>query len=351
MQKSETKYKMLPMPQKRESEMPPEIKLLLRSIMSLVLFIVGFNFSRSSFFREYPLFGVSYLAEIIISLFAAFLGFYYVPRLLVWTKSAIEGLIVNTVTEIVNRFWDLQTKRIQEQRRVKQNKKAEEERLKHIEEHRGAILIDTSVLIDGRYLELAKLGFMDNNAIIPQFVIDELHALSDSKDDLKRKKGRRGLDTIRELKKKVKVVIPEMKNNGQGVDKLLVKYAKEQKLKLATLDFNLNKVASVNGIKVLNINELANSLKTVMLPGEEFDIKLIHEGKERSQGIGYLADGTMVIVEGSKEKINQDVRAKVTKIIQSPAGKIVFAALTESHAIQLGPETPVNVNNTEKSGV
>jgi len=331
--------------------MPPEIKLLLRSIMALVLFILGFNFSRSSFFREYPLFGVSYLAEIIISLFAAFLGFYYVPRLLVWAKSAIEGLIVNTVTEIVNRFWELQTKRIQEQRRVKQNKKAEEERLKHIEEHRGAILIDTSVLIDGRYLELAKLGFMDNNAIIPQFVIDELHALSDSKDDLKRKKGRRGLDTIRDLKKKVKVVIPEMKNNGQGVDKLLVKYAKEQKLKLATLDFNLNKVASVNGIKVLNINELANSLKTVMLPGEEFDIKLIHEGKERSQGIGYLADGTMVIVEGSKEKINQDVRAKVTKIIQSPAGKIVFAALTESHAIQLGPETTVTVNNTEKSGV
>jgi uncharacterized protein YacL len=351
MQKPDTKYKLLPMPQKRETELAPEIKLLLRSIMALVLFIVGFNFSRTSFFREYPLFGVSYLAEIIISLFAAFLGFYYVPRLLMWAKLAIEGLIVNTVTEIVNRFWDLQTKRIQEQRREKQNKKSEEERIKQLEEHRGAVLIDTSVLIDGRYLELAKLGFMDNNAIIPQFVIDELHALSDSKDDLKRKKGRRGLDTIKDLKKKVKVVIPEIKNNGQGVDKMLIKYAKDQKIRLITLDFNLNKVASVNGIKVLNINELANSLKTVMLPGEEFDIKLIHEGKERSQGIGYLADGTMVIVEGGKVKINQDVCAKVTKVIQSPAGKIVFAQLTDSHSIQLGPETPAEVNTPEKSGI
>ncbi|NMB69815.1 hypothetical protein GYA27_01255 [candidate division WWE3 bacterium] len=338
-EKLETKYKMLPVPQRRTSKLAPEVKLLLRSITALVLFIIGFNFSRSSFFREYPLFGVAYLAELIISFFAAFLRFFYIPRLLLWAKSAIESLIVNTVAEIVNRFWDLQTKRIQEQRRAKQFKRSEEERLKHIEEHRDAILIDTSVLIDGRYLELAKLGFMENNAIIPQFVIDELHALSDSKDDLKRKKGRRGLDSVKDLKKKVKVVIPEIKNDGQGVDKLLIRYAREQKVKLATLDFNLNKVASVNNIKVLNINELANSLKAVLLPGEDFDIKIIHEGKGRSQGVGYLADGTMVIVEAGKDHVNQDVRVKVSKVIQSPAGKIVFAVIAESHSIPLGPET------------
>lgn len=338
-EKFEPKYKMLPMPQNRDPEIAPEIKLLLRSILALILFIVGFNFARSSFFKEYPLFGVAYLAEMIISLFAAFIGFFYVPRLILWARNALDSLIVNTITEIVNRFWDMQTHRIQEQRRVKQTKRSEEERQRHIEEIRESILLDTSILIDGRYVELARLGFMPNTVVIPQFVIEELHALSDSKDDLKRKKGRRGLDTIKELKKRVKVFIPEINKTNEGVDRLLIKYARDQKIKLATLDFNLNKVATVNNIKVLNINDLANSLKTVMLPGEEFDIKVIHEGKEKNQGVGYLADGTMVIIENGKDHLEHEIRAKVTKIIQSQAGKIIFCSISTSQSIPLGPET------------
>lgn len=323
------KLKMLPKPKEPQSRIPLELQLLMRSILALLLFILGFNFSRSSFFEEYPLFGVAYLAEIFISTFAAFLGFFYLPRLLLLAKNGMESLIVATVTEIVNNFWDLQSRRIQEQRRVKQQKKSDEERIQHELDHRGAVLLDTSILIDGRYLELIKLGFIETSSIVPQYVIEELHALSDSKDDLKRKKGRRGLDILKELKKKTKVLIPEIKNSGEGVDTLLIRYAKEHKVRLATMDYNLNKVAGINGVKALNLNDLANSLKTVLLPGEMVAIKINHAGKEKKQGVGYLADGTMVIVENAADKIGQDIRVNVKKLIQSPAGKIVFGSIIE----------------------
>jgi uncharacterized protein YacL len=335
----------IPLPiNRKKPDIPLEIQLLVRSILALLLFILGFNFSRSAFFAEYPLFGVSYLAEIIISTFAAFIGFFYVPKLLFLGKNALENLMIITVAEIVNHFWDLQSKRIQEQRRIKQLKKAEEEKHKQFEEYKGALLIDTSALIDGRIVELVKLHFIESNLIIPQFVIDELHTLSDSKDDLKRKKGRRGLDIIRDLKKKTKVLIPELKNTGEGVDKLLIKYAKENKTRLMTMDFNLNKVASVSGIKILNINELANSIKTVILPGEEMLVKIIHEGKEKEQGVGYLQDGTMIIVDKAKDKVSQEIGVKVNKIIQSPAGKIIFASVTSKNVSE-----PIPVSSSDES--
>jgi uncharacterized protein YacL len=167
---------------------------------------------------------------------------------------------------------------------------------------------------------------LDVPLIVPQEVIDELHLLSDSKDNLKRAKGRRGLDILKDIKKKTELIIKPIKNGGteNGVDKLLVKFCKDNNVKMATLDFNLSKVAVVNGIKVLNINSLANSIKTVLLPGEEIEVKIIHEGKEKQQGVGYLEDGTMLIIEDAKDKVGQVLKVSVTKVIQSPAGKIIF---------------------------
>jgi uncharacterized protein YacL len=163
--------------------------------------------------------------------------------------------------------------------------------------------------------------------IVSQNVIHELQVIADSKDHVKRQRGRRGLDIAREVKKLAKVLMPEIRTKDKEVDKQLVYFCKEHKLKLMTLDFNLNKVASVAGIKVLNINDLVNALKTVLLPGEAMKVKIIQEGKEKQQGIGYLPDGTMVVVEEAKTRVGEEIDAKVIKTIQSSAGRIIFCDL------------------------
>ena len=255
------------------------------------------------------------------------IGYYVVPALIYQLKSWFEFLIINTVVEIVSNFWELQSKKIQQQRREKQKVKADSERYKLDELLKTAVVLDTSVLIDGRIVELVRLNFLDMPLIVAQEVIDELHILSDSKETLKRQKGRRGLDIIRDLKRKTNIVVRPIKNgsNGKaGVDKIMVKFCKDNNVKMATLDFNLTKVAEVEGIKVLNINALASSIKTVLLPGEEVAVKIIHEGKEKLQGIGYLQDGTMIVVEDAKDKVGQNIKAVVAKVIQSPAGIIIF---------------------------
>ncbi|RJR27155.1 TRAM domain-containing protein [candidate division WWE3 bacterium] len=327
------KTKLLEAPKSTERNMnnlPNHVIVLIRAVFALIFFITGFNFSNSAFFKEYPLFGLNYLAQILISMLAGVVGFFIVPEILFNARNAIENLIRNTVAEIVSSFWEQQSKRIQEQRRDKQRKKSENEKKKLEEEMKNAIVLDTSVLIDGRIVDIVKLQFLDNPFVIPQAVIDELHSLSDSKDNLKRQKGRRGLDMIKDLKKRSKIMIVDTgnKNRDQGVDKILVEFAKENNFKLMTMDFNLNKVASVSGVKALNINDLANSLKTILLPGEELQINILHEGKERNQGVGYLEDGTMIVVENAKDKIGEEVKVKVSKMIQSPAGKIIFCTLS-----------------------
>jgi uncharacterized protein YacL len=321
------KLKLLPAPRQQARPTYVESLLWYRIVVSVLMFILGFNFSNTPFFKMYPLFGLRYLAELLISLLAAALGFFVLPYLIHGLRTWSERLIMNTVVEIVSNFWELQSKKIQEQRRQKQKSKSDSEKEKLEEALKNAIVLDTSVLIDGRILELVKLNFMDNPLIVPQEVINELHMLSDSKDVLKRKKGRRGLDVVRDLKRKTAVLIKPIQN-GSGVtevDKLLVNFAKSSQLKLATQDFNLSKVAGIAGIKVLNVNALASSVKTVLLPGEEIEVKVQHAGKEKEQGVSYLEDGTMIIIEGAKDKVEQEIKIKVTKVIQSPAGKIVFA--------------------------
>ena len=309
---------------------PNHIKLLFKSLSALVFFIVGFNFSRTSFFEQYPLFNVDYLAEVMISLLAASIGLFMVPKLLLAVTEALETLIYNAINDIVSAFWDQQTKRIQDARREKQKKKSEELSDAQKDEIKHGILLDTSVLVDGRILDLVKTNFLENVFIVPQFVVDELHLISDSKEDLKRQKGRRGLDILKQIKRLSKVLIPNDGRDGKnGVDRELITYAKRNGLRLMTLDFNLNKVAQVSGVKVLNINDLSNAIKTVLLPGEEVMVKIIQAGKERQQGVGYLPDGTMIVVENTKDKIDQEVKAKVLKVIQSSAGKIIFCDLIQ----------------------
>ena len=198
------------------------------------------------------------------------------------------------------------------------------------------ILVDTSVLIDGRILSIANSGFISGTFIIPQFILGELQHIADSEDSLRRAKGRRGLDVVNKLKtQKVNTllhtkIVASDPAEVKEVDAKLVALAKRwehQKVRLLTVDFNLAHVARAQGVKILNVNDIAQALKVSLMPGEEFTVKITHEGKEREQGVGYLADGTMVVVDNASDRVGQDIVVIVTKVHQTPAGQLFFARI------------------------
>jgi uncharacterized protein YacL len=303
------------------------ISTFARAIIAALFFIAGFNFSYSAFFRDNPLYGINYLAETLISATAALAGFYMIPRLFLQMKAWFEHLIVKTISDLASRFWDEQSQRMSDRKKEREKQKAKEEKKKLEEQLEDSVLVDTSVLIDGRILGIVESGFFDKTLVVPSAVMNELHLISDSEDKLKRERGRRGLDMVKKLKGKTKVFMPDMKSKEKGVDKKLLEFAKEHKVRLMTQDFNLNKLAQASGVKVLNINRLVEAVKVSVLPGETFEIEITHEGKEKTQGVGYMPDGTMVVVEGAKGKIHKMVKVKVTRVIQSQAGKIIFGKL------------------------
>jgi uncharacterized protein YacL len=193
------------------------------------------------------------------------------------------------------------------------------------EEHK---ILDTSVIIDGRIADICKTGFIEGTLVIPEFVLEELQHIADSSDLLKRNRGRRGLDILNKIQKEldVKVLIYEGDFEEIGeVDSKLVKLAKALHGKVVTNDFNLNKVCELQGVSVLNINDLANAVKPVVLPGEEIIVQVIKDGKEHGQGVAYLDDGTMIVVEGGREYIGNTMEVLVTSVLQTSAGRMIFA--------------------------
>lgn len=303
---------------------------IVRITIGAFFFIAGFNFANTVFFRENPLFGIPFLAEIMISIAAGAFGFHTIPLIFNQLKNWFEAFLTSTISNIVWEFWSEQTKRMQVARRSNQRVKKKERELKMREKYEGGVFIDTSILIDGRIVDVAKTGFFPEPLIITNSVIDELHLISDSEDDLKRQKGRRGLDIIDELKKdkKLKLEFAKTKGHKKGVDKELVQLSKKNKAGLMTLDFNLNKVATVAGIKVLNLNELVDAVKPAVLPGEILKaVKIVQKGKERGQGVGYMPDGTMIVVENGNRLVGETVDVTVNRLIQTPAGKMVFSTV------------------------
>lgn len=196
-----------------------------------------------------------------------------------------------------------------------------------------SILIDTSVIIDGRIVDIARTGFISGNLLIPRFVLNELQYIADSAESLRRQRGRRGMEVLSDMQKDraINTTIADIDVDGvREVDEKLVTLARQMQAPILTNDFNLNRVAELQGVKVLNINELANAVKSILLPGEELTINVIQEGKESDQGVGYLDDGTMVVVEEGRRLIGKEVDVNVTKVLQTAAGRMIFAKPQEN---------------------
>jgi uncharacterized protein YacL len=193
-------------------------------------------------------------------------------------------------------------------------------------------ILDTSVIIDGRIADICDTGFIEGILVIPNFVLNELQMIADSADSIKRNRGRRGLDILNKMQKDHSIVVKITDMDFKDipdVDAKLVKLAKVMKARVVTNDFNLNKVAEFHGVKVLNINQLSNSLKPIVLPGEDMKVMLLKEGKDANQAIGYLDDGTMVVVENGRKRLNNEVDVTVTSVLQTTAGRMIFARLKE----------------------
>ncbi len=193
-------------------------------------------------------------------------------------------------------------------------------------------VLDTSVIIDGRVADICEAHFLDGTLLLPQFVLRELQLVADSADPLKRQRGRRGLEVLQRIQKMAHLEVEVVEDNFaniQDVDMKLIELAKRYDAKIVTNDFNLNKVATVQGIGVLNVNQLANALKPVVLPGESMRVFILREGKEYNQGVAYLDDGTMVVVDGARKMINKTIDITVTSVHQTTAGKMIFGRIDE----------------------
>lgn len=201
-------------------------------------------------------------------------------------------------------------------------------------------ILDTSVIIDGRIADICETGFLDGTLVVPQFVLKELQLVADSSDSLKRNRGRRGLDILQKIQKMagLEVTISDVDfPDVREVDSKLIELARSLRGKIVTNDFNLNKVAQLRGVEVLNINELANSLKPVVLPGEFMRVFILKEGKEYNQGVAYLDDGTMVVVDNARKLIGRNIDIVVTSVLQTTAGKMIFGRHIEAGAMPPAP--------------
>jgi uncharacterized protein YacL len=191
-----------------------------------------------------------------------------------------------------------------------------------------SVLLDTSVIVDGRIADIARTGFLPGPMLVPAFVLTELQHVADSSDGLRRQRGRRGLDILNRLQKEpaISFRVTDLDVEGvRDVDDKLVILARQLRCPILTNDYNLNRVAELQGVTVLNINELANAVKAVYLPGESLEVQVIQEGKEAGQGVGYLDDGTMVVVEEGRSHIDRTIGVMVTKVLQTAAGRMIFA--------------------------
>lgn len=265
-------------------------------------------------------------SKLIYALFGVLLAILLFARLTQWaiktTTTLTRQLILGVSSEVINQLAHITSNSLHIPR-----SSSSEERINN------PIILDTSALIDGRVLDVSKSGFLSGIVLLPDFVLREVQQVADSSDPIKRARGRRGFEIIEQMKKidGIKLQVWDEDNlsgrsmlNGKSVDDKLIKLGKSFKGRILTADYNLNRVASLSNVKVLNINELGNALKTLPVPGENFEIKLLHLGKDNSQGVGYLNDGTMVVVQDGAKDLGKTIKVEVSKLLQASSGRMIF---------------------------
>ncbi|NMA96459.1 MAG: PIN/TRAM domain-containing protein [Clostridiales bacterium] len=248
------------------------------------------------------------------------------------------GWLLSVITAVIYLLFgylgiSIATKRIEEISKILNFKKIGKEKDTHVQGGNIPKVLDTSVIIDGRIFDICRTGFVEGPLIIPSFVLEELRHIADSSDTLKRNRGRRGLDILNRIQKELEIPVKIWEGDIEEileVDTKLLKLAQLLDGKVVTNDYNLNKVAEFQGVPVLNINELANAVKPVVLPGEEMKVQVIKDGKEMGQGVAYLDDGTMIVVDGGKKHVGESIGVMVTSVLQTAAGRMIFAKPKQS---------------------
>ena len=308
--------------------------LLIRVGIAVVSFILGIFLARE--FLTFSLFRIPYITEFVIGLIVAALGLYLVPFLgpiiAKWFSKITIGFARRVASEVINQ---LRLPQMLDRLEMPSLPGGHRE-----EKYLNPMILDTSAIIDGRISSIADSGFLFGTLIVPRFVLSELQHIADSDETLRRNRGRRGFEVLDALKKsklvKVKVV-DEKKLEGKNVDERIIALAHRIKAKIITTDFNLNKVASTMDVKTLNVNELVNVIKSPMLPGEPIEVKVIQEGKEKDQGVGYLPDGTMIVVESGARFVGQKIEAVVSRVLQTVAGRMIFVKVESDKRSPLNP--------------
>lgn len=294
---------------------------LTRFCSAVIFGVIGYGLSKFVLFQYKPFLGVPVVGEILIGCLFFALIYYLVPIAIRASLDYFKQFLKENFLSSIDIFSNI-TSNIPNISMKRKNAKFPVIK----ETKNNPIVLDTSSIIDARIFSLIELGFISNNIIVPQFVLDELQLISDSADKLKRERGRRGLkilENIRKIHKDKFTIYPYKKVSN--VDKELVYLSKKIKARLATVDYNLNKVASISKVKVLNINTLANSLKSKLVPGDTSLIKIIKGGSGRGQGVGYLDDGTMIVVNKAEKYVGKEVKIVISKAIQTDAGMMFFA--------------------------
>ncbi len=260
--------------------------------------------------------------SILVGLVLGVAGVHFLPVVTNWLGELLKTISSRVAAEVISQIRHLPGLP------AVGSKPEREEKAKWM----NPILVDTSSLIDGRIGDVVESGFLFGTIIVPDFILVELQHIADSADDLKRSRGRRGLEVLEAIKGS-KYIRTEVYDTGnislKNIDDRLMRLGKQLHARIITNDFNLNKIATVSGVKILNVNELANAMKTPMIPGEEIEVKVIQEGKEKSQGVGYLPDGTMIVVENGAGYLGRKIKSKVSRVIQTVAGRMIFVQASE----------------------
>lgn len=291
------------------------IKVALGLIFATLGYLVADKYLPITSFR------VPFLVQTLSAFLFGATGVFLVPTISDWVKRVSYNFSQRVAQEVIKQ---INLRRFERKDKMETSSKSGTKLI-------NPMLVDTSAIIDGRIAEIASSGFLFGALIIPKFVLSELQHIADHPDALKRGRGRRGFKILESLKKEKMVqtiLIDDDLKEGQ-VDDKLVKLAKQMQAKIITNDFNLNKVATFSGVKILNVNELSQAVKSVALPGEHLAVKVIQEGKEKEQGVGYLPDGTMIVVEKGRGKVGKTVDVTVSRVIQTIAGRMIFTQIKD----------------------